>query len=117
MKWYKAAENDNPGRGPISVGFQHWHLDTYRDQNYWKLYAYDENTPKWDVVGYLEYSDLEDKIYIDHIFVNPGFRRQGIGTALVRELERKAKEEGLEIVHGMMTDEGSALYQSMQDQS
>jgi GNAT superfamily N-acetyltransferase len=110
MEWYRLSSE-----GGINIGFQHNHMDYGSGQNYWKLYAYDKDTPQRDVVGYLDYSEYDEKIYIDHIFVNPEFRRKGVGTALVRELERKAGEDGMEVVHGMMTEEGSALYESMHE--
>lgn len=98
----------------VRVGFQHHHLDHRSGQDYWKLYAYDEDTPNWDVVGYLDYSEFEGKIYIDMVFVKPEFRRQGIGTAMMQEMKRKATEEGSKIMHGLQTEEGAALYESMQ---
>lgn len=111
MEWYKTANTYDQ----VSIGFQHWHLDRHVGQDYWKLYAYDKNTPNWTVIGYLDYSEFEGKMYIDYVFVNPDFRRQGIGTALMNELELKAKDEEKEIVHGMMTEEGLHLYRSMQE--
>lgn len=100
----------------IRLGFQHHHLDTHGDQHYWKLYAYDEDTPEWDVVGYIDYSEYQGKFYVDYVFTNLEFRRQGIGTAMMRELERKASEEGAEVVHGMQTQEGAALIKSLDEE-
>lgn len=109
----QAGKGAPSGAVGMNIGFQNHHLDSYRGQHYMKLYAYDADTPEWDVVGFLDYSDYEGKFYIDNVFVNPEFRRRGVGTALMRELERIAAEEGAVIEHGMRTEEGEALYQSM----
>jgi predicted GNAT family acetyltransferase len=59
------------------------------------------------VVGTLEYSIFEGKIYVNHIQVNPEHARKGYATKMVEQL---AKNHGYEnIMPGMVTQDGSAL--------
>lgn len=59
------------------------------------------------VIGTLEYSIFEGKIYVNHIQVAPDYARRGVATKMVEQL---ANEHGYEnIVPGMVTPDGSAL--------
>ena len=65
------------------------------------LLAYSKNTP----VGYLwatfeqkpenPFKHKQKQVYIHQISVHDQYRRQGVGQALFRELERLAKENGI----------------------
>lgn len=81
-----------------TTGYHHGQLDGV-------LWAYSDNIP----IGYIEWSKYQDETQIQMIEVKDSYRRKGIGTALVRELERTHDK----VVWSMMTPDGSELYKSM----
>lgn len=76
-------------------------------------YAYDETyytmSYKQDgkTVGTLEYGEYEGKPNVKMIEVIPEYRRKGIGTKLLQELQRKYPDQ--EIDFGMSTPDGTKL--------
>lgn len=62
-------------------------------------------------VGYLQYSLYEDLPHISLIETMPPYRRQGIATRLLQQLQAQYPEA--EIEWGMLTDEGKALYDAI----
>lgn len=46
------------------------------------------------LAGYISYSLVADEIYIGNVAVDPAYRKQGIGSALVEELLHRAGECG-----------------------
>lgn len=40
--------------------------------------------------------------WINHLAVNPTYQRKGIGTALIRELERRLREKGAQKVNAQI---------------
>lgn len=100
MNWYKIAQ--------VALIFEHIHEDFHNDQNDYVLVTKDaqSGTP----VGMIEYSEYKGEIYINNMLVKENLRRQGIGTQMVEEIKR---EYGTKVNWGMMTDSGSALYESM----
>jgi putative acetyltransferase len=46
------------------------------------------------------FADMDDKGYLDKLYVHKDFQRRGIATALVKELERNAQKAG---VHTFIT--------------
>jgi len=103
MNWYKRAKQD--------IVFENVHLDYAYGQNDYALLAKFQEA----VVGKINYSEFEDILHISYIVVAPEFRRQGIGTALIRELERlnKTEFEGKPIRWGLLTNEGSKFKGSL----
>lgn len=67
-----------------------------------------------EVVGHLDYTEFRGQIHIKYIEVLPEYRRQGIGTQLMQGLQ--AAYPNQEINTGMLTDEGSELYNSLEKQ-
>jgi len=65
-----------------------------------------------EVVGFLDYSEYRGEIHIQMIEVDKNFRRQGIGTALLKELDKEYPE--VEIEYGMETPEGARLIEEYQ---
>ena len=61
------------------------------------------------VVGFLDYSKLEDEIYVQMISVEPEYRRQGIATEMLKKLDSLYPDTEFE--PGMSTDEGAQLLQ------
>ena len=51
------------------------------------------------VIGFVIYHqmlwDNHNKLYIDEMVVDKAYRRKGIGTKLLNEVEKKAKEDGI----------------------
>lgn len=62
-------------------------------------------------VGTLEFSIFNDEPYVNMIKVKDQYKRQGIGTMLIKELQRKFPET--EIHMGMSTEEGSKFLESI----
>ena len=100
MNWYKIAQ--------VNLIFEHIHKDFHNQQNDYVLRARDAISN--DIVGGMSYSEFDDEIYINGIFVVKNLRRQGIGTQMVEELKR---EYGVKINWGYMVNAGAALYDSM----
>ena len=62
-------------------------------------------------VGKLEYTEFEGRPAISMVSVPEGSRRRGLGSSLVKELQRRYPDQ--EIDWGMMTEDGSALRASL----
>jgi GNAT superfamily N-acetyltransferase len=62
------------------------------------------------VVGTVQYGEFEGKPNVKMIEVDPEYRRQGIGTKLLQELQKKYPD--IEIDFGMSTEDGSKLIDS-----
>ena len=91
-----------------NIGFDDTVRDVNGDESFKNLTLYADNKP----VGYIDYSVYDDKPYIEMIKVLDGEKRKGYGTELIKQLQRQYPDN--EIDFGMMTDEGSALYKSLQ---
>jgi len=80
------------------------------------IYFYDRSTagdlwPPRRVAGRLNWTQYQGKIFINYIQVEPEFQRRGIGTALVKELQKEFPQEKL--VWTNTTPEGTALRKSL----
>jgi hypothetical protein len=64
-----------------------------------------------DDVGTLEFSVFNEEPYVNMIKVKENYRRQGIATGLIKELQRKFPDT--EIHMGMSTIDGSKLLESL----
>lgn len=90
---------------PISLS--HEVTDSYSGQTNAVITA----TRDGATAGTLEYSVFNGIPEISMVRVDEGSRRMGVGSELVRELQRMFPDQ--EIRWGMMTDEGSALRESL----
>lgn len=63
------------------------------------------------VVGTLEYGEYEGQPNVKMVEVNPEYRRKGIATKLLQELQKKYPDA--EINFGMTTDDGTKLLDSI----
>ena len=106
MSWYKKAQS-------IPLIFENNHTASYKGQHNFTLVAKSLDTKEY--LGRLEYSEFDEKIYINYIKVEEKYRRQGIATSLYQELKRI--NPNMEIIKGMSTDEGSLLVNSLKDKS
>lgn len=59
-------------------------------------------------VGYLQYAVYEDEPYIQLIKVDENYRRQGIATMLLKDLQKDFPNTNINV--GMMTEEGKQLF-------
>ena len=82
-------------------------IDSHHGQLDMVMTAYMGETP----VGSMQYSIYENAPYIAMIEVLPEYRRQGIATRLLRNLQSQYPET--EIAWGMQTDDGKALYDAI----
>ena len=96
----------------IDLAFENMHIDSHHGQDDYNLVArnQEDNAP----MGLVEYTIYDAKIYINNMLVKEGFRRMGIGTAMINELKSLDITQGLKIHWGIMTDEGYALKQSLE---
>jgi len=62
-------------------------------------------------VGYIDFSEYEDKVWIKYIYVSPAYRRRGVGEALVEAL--KEYFPGERIAHSGLTDKGGPFWSSL----
>lgn len=102
MNWYKIAQ--------LSMSDEV--LDSHSGQTDLRLNA--KNT-RGETVGYIDYTEFRGEVHIKYIEVLPEHRRQGVGTELMRSLQKLYPNT--EINTGMLTDEGSALYQALPKQT
>ena len=92
------------------IQFANYHEASYSGQHNFTLAAYD-GKPQSDhsnALGYVEYSEFEDEVYINFIFTGEKFRRQGVGVALMDELKRLYPST--KIHRGMTTPDGTELF-------
>ncbi len=81
---------------------QGWHPDEWRARSideaaprYFRLYAYGPSPQRPVAVGALEVTRDDNLAFIEgNLFVDPGERRRGYGTALLSELEAAARDLG-----------------------
>lgn len=74
--------------------------DYHSGQAYMSTYATVNNR----TVGHIDWSEYENKIYIDYVQVVDSYKRKVIATAMMDSLAKY--NPGKEIVHGYTSDEG-----------
>ena len=52
----------------------------------------------YEVVGYVTIYESENYFYLPYAVTKKGWRRRGVGSALLREVERLAKDENVEYI-------------------
>lgn len=82
-------------------------IDSHHGQLDMVMTAYMGETP----VGSLQYSLYENIPHISYVEILPEYRRQGIATRLLRNLQEQYPET--EIEWGMLTDDGKAFYDAL----
>lgn len=75
------------------------------------LIAYDADTDNSIVLGYIDYSLFEGIVQVEYIKTHARFRRQGVASALVKELIRKYGKDKIE--WGLTTDDGDKLFRAL----
>ena len=80
---------------------------THHSQIDMEMTAYKGET----AVGYIQYSLYENVPHIAFMETMPPYRRQGIATRLLRQLQAQYPDTGIE--WGMLTDDGRALYEAV----
>jgi GNAT superfamily N-acetyltransferase len=90
------------------------YIDCYGEQHYGLVVARSLETDEY--LGHISFSFYRDAYYLDYIEVPEDYRRQGIGTLLVRALESHAEETtpGAEIIQSLTTDDGEGFRQSLE---
>lgn len=89
------------------IKFEDSVIDVYEDEKYKLLTLNVDNK----TVGYIEYSVYEDEPNIKYIEVNEESRRKGYGKKMIEKLQSMYPDS--EINFGMLTDDGSKLYKSL----
>lgn len=67
--------------------------------------------PNGETVGYIQYAEYQDVPYIQYISTKEEYRRQGVATRLLQELQ--SLYEGKEIDWGMTTEDGTKLREAV----
>ena len=93
-----------------NIEIKNIHKDHVYGQDEFSLRAYFNK----DIIGYLDYSVYEDIPTIKYLEVKNEFRRMGIGTHLLKELQRLYPNT--EIQQGMTTDDGTQFVKSLNTQ-
>ena len=101
MKHLKLFEEFNLNE---NIKFEEELINHHHGQSDLKLKAFDE---KGDLMGYIEYSEFEDKPSVQYIKTLPEHSRKGVATNLLLELQKKYPD--VEIGLGYSTDDGSKL--------
>ncbi|KAA6446937.1 GNAT family N-acetyltransferase [Bacillus swezeyi] len=96
----------------MNLYFENHHIDTYGSQpnceHKYILYAAMSDDIEKRVIGYVDYTVWQNKVFIDYIEVKESMRRRGVGTQLYRKLLELNKEYSYERA-GFYTPEGAAL--------
>lgn len=97
-------------RKPIEYSLEH--VNHHHGQDDYVLYAH-----KWNMLhmGHLKFSTYRGDTHVQMLHVDPKFRRQGVGSGLIRELHfrhKKELEQTGKIHYGYSTEEGNALLKS-----
>ena len=79
--------------------------DYHSGQSYMNAYAYLNN----EIVGRVDFSIYDKKLYIDMIEVEPEYRRKGIATKLMDFV--KKENPNLPIIPGYSTEEGHKFWE------
>ncbi len=98
--WYKLAQ--------IALTFEYDDENVHHEQSDHTLIAIDATTKQ--PVGAIMYAVFRGQVHINNILVLNELKRKGIATQMMEELKR---EYNTRINWGMMTPDGSALYDSM----
>ncbi len=66
------------------------------------------------IAGLLAYVTVYKILYVDIVFVDERYRRKGYGTALIKEMEHRAKEMGVNTIRLDTFDwQGTAFYKAL----
>lgn len=84
------------------IGYHHGQSDMV-------IRAYDTQTK--DLVGQLSYNIFDNELHISMIEVVPKYRRQGVGTLLMKKM--KEENPGLVIKPGLMTNDGYPFFRAL----
>lgn len=87
---------------PECIGYHHGQTDMI-------VRAYD--TYVNELVGELSYNVFDNELHISMIQVVPNYRRQGVGTLLMKKM--KEEHPGLKIKPGLMTNEGYPFFRAL----
>lgn len=105
------------------LSFYNGTTDAHGDQVDGALWAYDKSeypggfdlrqTSGPGIFGYIEWSQYKGELQIQMIEVLDGYRRRGVATQLVAEIQKYANQHGLDLVWSNMTPDGAALKKSL----
>lgn len=84
------------------IGYHHGQSDMV-------IRAYDTQTK--DLVGQLSYNIFDNELHISMIEVVPKYRRQGVGTLLMKKM--KEENPGLVVKPGLMTNDGYPFFRAL----
>lgn len=102
--------------GPVEPRFEHEEVDTGADKRPTKVHLHAVHPETGDRMGTLTYyvpRRKADKIFVDHLGANDAYRRQGVGSALMDEMQRR--HPGIPIDHGERTPTGKAWWKGYTD--
>jgi len=78
-----------------------WHESTFRGEIYNQPISFPlvlvEREAK-DIIGYIIYWHIKDKVHINNIAIHPDFRRRGIAESVLREILTHIEREGAAFV-------------------
>lgn len=108
-----------------SLSFYNGVTDSHSGQTNGTLWAYDKtkypdgfDLKQVDgpgIYGYIDWVNYQNDLQIQMIETLSNYRRHGIGTQMVNELKRYAKENNCQLVWSNTTSDGEALKQSLRN--
>lgn len=104
---YDIYKNKQINENKRDINWQDNVRDVYGEIFYKTLQLIIDN----DIIGYVDYNVYENEVYVEYIYVEPKWRRSMYGTKIIQKLQ--SLYPNTEINFGMMTDDGSKLYQSL----
>ena len=97
------------GERPESLSIQFDIMDAHRGELFGRVKAYLEKV----VVGYVNFSEYDDEIWIKYVFVREDLRRRGIATAMYERIQQEFPGEPIRSTG--TTDDGGKMRRSLVD--
>ena len=72
--------------------FENQHRDCIGHEHKFTLYVAFKDDPELRVIGYIQYTTLDNELYVDYVEVKEELRRKGIGKELYRKLYELNKD-------------------------
>lgn len=89
--------------------FENHHIDCIgQGEHKYTLYVAFKDDPALHVIGYIQYTVLDDELYVDYVEVKEEERRKGIGKALYRKLYELNKDYTFKQA-GLYTEQGKHI--------
>lgn len=102
-------EINDSHRGELSGRVEAW-LD---DGGVWETGPEGKEEQKGTLLGFVNFLEFEDGIWVRYVFVKEEYRRRGVASAMYKRISEEFP--GIPILKGVTTDEGEELRKSLKE--